>query len=79
MARIMIENLFKKAFHVSDYSRTLLEHFQDPGIDWMQACGEKGRCTTCMVSAVKGIENSQKLTSAEQKYRRAGALNNYVL
>lgn len=24
----MIENLFKKAFHVSDYSRTLLEHFQ---------------------------------------------------
>jgi ferredoxin len=43
MARIMIENLFKKTLEATDYSKTLLGHFEDHSIDWMQACGRKGR------------------------------------
>lgn len=74
MARIMIENLFEKTIVVHDFDLPLLKHFQDCGIDWMHACGGKGRCTTCRVVVLEGAENFQPLTSAEEKYVRMGAL-----
>jgi 2Fe-2S ferredoxin len=74
MARIMIENLFKRTLEVTDHSKTLLRHFQDHRLDWMQACGGKGRCTTCRVIITSGMENLQPLTGAERKYRQIGAL-----
>ena len=40
----------------------------------MQACGGKGRCTTCRVIITSGMENLQPLTGAERKYRQMGAL-----
>ena len=70
----MIENLFKKTLYASDYSKNLLEHFQDHRIDWMQACGRKGRCTTCKVIVKAGMDHFRGLTAAELKYRREGAL-----
>jgi 2Fe-2S ferredoxin len=74
MARIMIENLFKMTLSATDYSRTLLKHFQRHGLDWMHACGGKGRCTTCKVIVLEGGENFQPLTKAEIAYRQIGAL-----
>lgn len=74
MARIMIENLFKKILLATDYSRTLLWHFHDHGVDWMHACGGKGRCTTCKVVIIAGAEHFQKPTEAEVKYVLEGAL-----
>jgi 2Fe-2S ferredoxin len=74
MASIMIENLFKKTFRVTNHSKTLLQHFQDQNLDWMQACGAKGRCTTCMVIVKSGSEHLQDPTTAEQKYRQEGLL-----
>ena len=50
----MIENLCKRTLQAPDYSKTLLEHSQDDGIDWMQACGRKGRCTTCIAIGKSG-------------------------
>jgi 2Fe-2S ferredoxin len=74
MASIMIENLFKKTIQATDYSKTLLKHFQDHGIDWMHACGGKGRCTTCKVIVKEGEQHFESQTKAERQYRSEGAL-----
>jgi 2Fe-2S ferredoxin len=42
----------------------------------MQACGGKGRCTTCTVRIVNGIENLEPKTSAEMRYENQGLLKN---
>jgi ferredoxin, 2Fe-2S len=75
MARIIIENLFGKILEVEDTGKTLLQHFHDHQIDWMQACGGKGRCTTCKVKVIEGIENLSPLTDAETRYVKQHALN----
>lgn len=74
MARIVIQNLSKRTIEITDYSQSLLRHFQEHGIDWMYACGGKGRCTTCRLIIAEGEANVQPLTEAEQKYYRQGAL-----
>jgi ferredoxin, 2Fe-2S len=74
MPRIVIVNWSEKELKVTDLSKTLLRHFQDNKLDWMHACGEKGRCTTCKALILEGQENLEPLTPAEEKYRRQGAL-----
>lgn len=74
MARIMIENLFKRTIVATDHSKCLLKHFQDNQIDWMHACGGKGRCTTCKVIILEGADHFEALTKAEEKYFQQGAL-----
>ena len=44
------------------------------GLDWMQACGQKGRCTTCAFEVLDGMENLQAPTEAEMRYLAAGRL-----
>jgi ferredoxin, 2Fe-2S len=74
MPRILIVNWGEKALEVSDLTKPLLRHFQDHHLDWMHACGGKGRCTTCKVIVVEGLENFPPLTPAEQRYLNMGAL-----
>jgi ferredoxin, 2Fe-2S len=68
MAKITIENLFGKILQ-ADTQKTLLQNFQEHQIDWMHACGGKGRCTTCRVVITKGMENLKALTTAELRFR----------
>lgn len=70
----MIENLFNLTLEVTDPAKSLLHHFHDHGIDWMHACGGKGRCTTCKVMIRSGIDHFGPATPAEVKYFAAGAL-----
>ncbi len=70
----MIENLFKKTLEATDRSKTLLAHFLDHHVDWMHACGGKGRCTTCKVIIKEGKDHLQPMTIAENRYREMGAL-----
>jgi 2Fe-2S ferredoxin len=74
MGQIVIQNLSKKTIQVRDFSKSILRLLQDNNIDWMQACGGKGRCTTCMFQIVLGAENLEGKTEAELKYERLGAL-----
>lgn len=74
MPSIELENLFGRQIQVKDLEKTLLRHFHDAHIDWMHACGGKGRCTTCKVIVKKGLENFSMLTPAEQRYRLQHAL-----
>ncbi|TGE21142.1 2Fe-2S iron-sulfur cluster-binding protein [Hymenobacter metallicola] len=53
---------------------TLLAALQAAGHDWMHACGAKGRCTTCRLEVVEGLEHLTPPTEAELRYRAAGRL-----
>ena len=74
MAKIQIHNLFCKTIDVDNTGRTLLQHFHDNALDWMHACGGQGRCTTCKVIVLNGIENLEPLTPAEVRYINLKAL-----
>ena len=55
---------------VTDLNKTALQHFHSHFIDWMHACGGKGRCTTCKMEVIAGMENLSDITQAEEKYRQ---------
>ncbi|HYG18715.1 MAG TPA: 2Fe-2S iron-sulfur cluster-binding protein [Ohtaekwangia sp.] len=74
MAVILIQNLGARSISVHDPSRTLLQHFQDHYLDWMHACGGKGRCTTCKLLVIAGAPNLSQPTAAETAYQQQGAL-----
>jgi 2Fe-2S ferredoxin len=74
MAVIVIKNLEEKTVEVQDFSKTILQHLQVNGIDWMFACGGKGRCTTCKAIVVNGLENLEPKTNAELRYENQGLL-----
>jgi 2Fe-2S ferredoxin len=74
MAVILIQNLGARSISVQDLSRTLLQHFQDHYLDWMHACGGKGRCTTCKLLVIEGTQNLSQPTAVETAYQRQGAL-----
>lgn len=74
MVKIVIENLDRKELEVNNDSKPVLKHLQDHFIDWMHACGEKGRCTTCKMEIIEGEQNLGELSAAELKYRNSGEL-----
>jgi len=75
MVKIVIENLGKKEVPVDDVSMPVLGQIHSHFIDWMHACGGKGRCTSCKMIVISGMENISPLSPAEKKYRHLGALN----
>lgn len=73
MARIVIQNLGKWV-EVKDFSKSILHLVHEAHIDWMHACGGKGKCTTCKTIIIQGAENLAPLTRAELHYRTEGLL-----
>lgn len=73
MARIVIRNL-GKSVEVKDFSKSILHLVQEARIDWMHACGGKGRCTTCKIIILEGDEHLAPLTRAESGYQKQGLL-----
>ncbi|MDL5049216.1 2Fe-2S iron-sulfur cluster-binding protein [Oscillatoria amoena NRMC-F 0135] len=73
MTRIVIRNL-GKTVEVSGFPKTILRAVQEAGIDWMHACGGKGRCTTCKAIVLEGEDNLEPLTAAELRYQKEGLL-----
>lgn len=73
MSELILQNLSDMPVAVPP-SQTLLKAIQAADIDWMHACGGKGRCTTCRLVVLQGQENISPLSKAEVKYREAGRL-----
>jgi ferredoxin, 2Fe-2S len=73
MTRIVIQNL-GKSIELNSFSKTILKAVQEEGIDWMHACGGKGRCTTCKAIVLEGEANLEPLTAAELRYQKQGLL-----
>lgn len=74
MPKILIRNLKNTLLSTNDNSKSLLNIIHDNYIDWMHACGAKGRCTTCKMILVEGIENLSPMTEAEKKFADLGRL-----
>ena len=74
MAKIVIENLSNRVVETMDLQKTILRHFHEHHIDWMQSCGGKGKCTTCKVVVRAGSENLSYPTTPELRYRGMNAL-----
>jgi 2Fe-2S ferredoxin len=73
MANFTVQNLANLRVNVSP-GQTVLRAIQATGTDWMHACGAKGRCTTCRMQVLSGMQNLSPETAAELKYREAGRL-----
>ena len=73
MSKLTVQNLGDATINVGP-GQTVLQALQAAGIDWMHACGGKGRCTSCRMIVKTGLDQISPLTAAEQKYREAGRL-----
>jgi ferredoxin, 2Fe-2S len=74
MPRVIIYNLFEKTLERVDSYRPVLQQLHEHDIDWMHACGGKGRCTTCKFKVLKGQEQIAPCTPAEVRFQKAGEL-----
>ena len=68
MIQVTIDNLSGKTIYSNSKSEKLLDILQENHIDWMHACGNKGRCTTCTAIILSGSENLEPKTPAELKF-----------
>jgi 2Fe-2S ferredoxin len=74
MSQLIVRNLANTSIPVDMPGKSLLKHIQAQFIDWMHACGDKGRCTTCRIQVLEGMENISPLSAAEIKFRNLGKL-----
>ena len=68
MIKVTIHNLFGKTITCNSKTKKLLDVLQENYVDWMHACGAKGRCTTCSAIVLDGAENIEALTAPEEKF-----------
>ncbi|WP_242920979.1 2Fe-2S iron-sulfur cluster-binding protein [Pontibacter liquoris] len=73
MPKLLVQNLGGRQITVEP-GQTLLRAIQAQGIDWMHACGGKGRCTTCRIIVKEGLAHFSPLTDSERRYREKGRL-----
>ena len=74
MVQICIQNLGNRRIDSTDTSRKVIEIIHESGKDWMHACGKKGRCTTCKLIVVAGMENLSELTDREKVFLNQGRI-----
>lgn len=75
MVKITISNLNNLTLQSNDNPKTVLSILQENYIDWMHACGAKGRCTTCKMIIEEGGGNLSGPSESEIKYFNAGRIN----
>lgn len=68
MPMLTVQNLADLKVRV-EAGQSLLKALQAGGVDWMHACGGKGRCTTCRIIVTQGMEYFGPLTESELRYR----------
>ena len=74
MPTITIHNLSEMKIPCRGIEKNTLECILNASVDWMHACGGKGRCTTCKMIILEGYRHISELTEAEQKWRNIGGL-----
>ncbi|MFT5916247.1 MAG: 2Fe-2S ferredoxin [Flammeovirgaceae bacterium] len=65
MASIKIKNMNGFSLKVNNNSESILKNIQENNIDWMFACGGKGKCTTCRAEIIEGLEQLPPPNEAE--------------
>lgn len=74
MPQLIIQNLEDKVINITSETISLLKAAQEQSLDWMHACGGKGRCTTCKIIVLQGKENLSELSMPEEKMKNLGKL-----
>jgi 2Fe-2S ferredoxin len=74
MPKLILQNLYNAEVEFSNEGISVLHQIQARRIDWMHACGGRGRCTTCKMIVIAGSENLSELTKAELTYQNASRL-----
>jgi 2Fe-2S ferredoxin len=69
MVQIRIQNLGNRSIESKEVDSKVIDLIHENGIDWMHACGKKGRCTTCKMNIVDGQENLSSETVQEHHFR----------
>ena len=77
MLKITIDNLHGKEIVSESQEVKVIDLIHDNQIDWMHACGKKGRCTSCKMIVCSGMENLNSLNEREQFFRENGRLNTH--
>lgn len=75
MSKITISNLDNLTIETNDTGKTVLSIIQENFVDWMHACGAKGRCTTCKMIVWEGMNNLSEPNQAELRFSKLGKLN----
>ncbi len=73
MPEIVVENLSSKAIHCQPKTERLLDILVAE-VEWMRACGGKGKCTTCAAQILTGRENLSTMSEEEKKFKALGKL-----
>lgn len=73
MPEVVVENLASKTIHCESNSERLLDILLS-ATDWMNACGGKGKCTTCTAIVLSGADNLSEMTLAEKTFANLGRL-----
>ncbi len=73
--KITIKNLNNLTVVSNDNDKTVLSILHENYVDWMHACGGKGRCTTCKMKVISGMENLSEITDGENRFAVMGKLN----
>jgi 2Fe-2S ferredoxin len=74
MLKIVIQNLQRRELSSPHAGSKVIDLIHQNGIDWMHACGKKGRCTTCKIIVVSGLETLSPINEREEFYRNLGRL-----
>ncbi|MBS9524194.1 (2Fe-2S)-binding protein [Litoribacter ruber] len=74
MPKIIIENMNFREIDVPKPDYKVIEIIHENYIDWMHACGKKGRCTSCKMIVSDGMENLTPMNDKEQFFAEKGRL-----
>ncbi len=74
MPTITIKNLDNKSVAYADTSQSVLGVLHENNVDWMHACGGKGKCTTCKMIVHQGIDALSAHSVFEKEYLSTGRL-----
>lgn len=74
MSQLILENWFGKTLELKPRAETLLDAIHRERLDWMHLCGKKGRCITCRIRILEGMEHLSALSKAEERYRNLNTL-----
>jgi 2Fe-2S ferredoxin len=72
--KVVIQNANRQEIDIHYSDLPILKFLGDAGFDWMQTCGQKGRCTTCAFQVLEGQENLSPPTEAEVRFQSLGKL-----
>ncbi|NMM49782.1 2Fe-2S iron-sulfur cluster-binding protein [Marinigracilibium pacificum] len=73
--KIVVINHNNKSIRFLDSGNTFLELFKKEKVPWMNICGGKGKCTTCRMKVISGMENISPETEIEKRSHNLNRLH----